>query len=168
MCVNTLRIRRAACHDAGALVRINFLGGERWPKGKGFYRKPQHIRFRHTTRHAIELDGVVVGCVVFSVDRRRVVIERFVIGSEYRRLALGTMAIARIVQRAVKGGRFVVTTIPEMDYRAIAFLKSCGWEAIRVERDYFKDCDGIRFCSPALANEVCVASQQEVSLGQES
>jgi ribosomal protein S18 acetylase RimI-like enzyme len=99
-------------------------------------------RYAHTSAMMVgELDGVLIGYVVYRFLKKRFVILNLTVHSDYRLRGFGRMLLDKLDDK----GKKIVIYLHEGNLGAQKFLRAIGYRATSVMRNHFNDGDAYRF-----------------------
>jgi [ribosomal protein S18]-alanine N-acetyltransferase len=98
------------------------------------------LRQRNCIGMVAEYDHQIVGFMVYELHKSRLHILNFSVGSEYRRMGVGTQMVLRLVDKLSQQRRQeIVLEVRERNLDAQLFFKSHGFKAITVLRHHYED-----------------------------
>ena len=98
------------------------------------------LRQRNCIGMVAEYDHQIVGFMVYELHKSRLHILNFAVGSEFRRMGVGTQMVLRLVDKLSQQRRQeIVLEVRERNLDAQMFFKSHAFRAITVLRQHYED-----------------------------
>jgi ribosomal protein S18 acetylase RimI-like enzyme len=96
-----------------------------------------------TIGKVVEVDGQVVGFLIYQVDRdsHEVIIKTLAVFPEWRRHDVGRGVIRSLDRKLTQGYERISAMVPESNLPAQLLLRESGFRAVRVHRRWFGDED---------------------------
>lgn len=138
------KIRYAEYRDTSDIARINRLSFQPPTEPAAFHHQLASPEF---TLLVADLEDEVIGYASFSRDVEKFVVEQLAVDPTFRRLGIGSSLIEHLIVR-LKGKRreWVEGIVSETNLGGQLFLKSCGFMAIEIMRDFVEEYhDAFRF-----------------------
>jgi ribosomal protein S18 acetylase RimI-like enzyme len=86
------------------------------------------LRKRNTIGMVVDIDGGVVGYILYEVLPRELHISHLAVHEAERRLGFGTAMVSKVLGKTCKGRRETVTAhVPDGQFGAMAFFRSLGF-----------------------------------------
>ena len=95
--------------------------------------------------YAFKVDGVVRGFVIFRVTKKRLLIGNIAVDPKYRRSKIATFLMHKVISKLSGERTKICATVSEKNLESHLFLKSCGFNAVKVLRNFFKEDDAYDF-----------------------
>ncbi len=100
------------------------------------------LRQRNCIGMVAEYDHQIVGFMVYELHKSRLHILNFAVASEYRRMAVGTQMVLRLVDKLSQQRRTeILLEVRERNLDAQLFFKSQDFRAVSVLRSHYDDTD---------------------------
>ena len=129
----------------GDIERVSEIDRECFPKpwtGEDF---SECLRQKQNIGKVAELDGKIVGFVLYELCRKKIYLLNMGVKSSRRRIGVGRRLIDHLKQKLEKPEYWlsIETHVSEENLSAHVFLRSMGFKAVSVERGFFSDEDGL-------------------------
>jgi len=96
-------------------------------------------------------DNRVVGFMLYELEKSRIYVPKLVVAKKFRRQGIGQQMVDRLVAKIKTSTRRtrIVLEVRETNLGAQLFLSQCGFRAVSVLRNHYKDTpeDGYRMCN---------------------
>lgn len=91
---------------------------------------------------AENLDGQILGFVIYELDATRLHVLNFAVAAEHRRCGVGRQMVDKLLGKLSPGRRVRITLeVRETNLAAQLFFAALGFRATTVLRDYYEDAD---------------------------
>jgi len=98
------------------------------------------LRQRNCIGMVAEHEDQVVGFMVYELHKNRIHILNFAVGSEYRRLGVGSQMVDKLVGKLSSQRRSrILLEVRETNLPAQIFFRENGFRAVSVLKDYYED-----------------------------
>ena len=91
-------------------------------------------RNRFNCGKVLEVDGLIIGFVLYSLDESYVSLETLAVTPDYRGLGFGSLLLNYVATKLTTSRKETYAEICESDLPAQLFLRANGWRAYRVVR----------------------------------
>jgi ribosomal protein S18 acetylase RimI-like enzyme len=147
-------------------VTVRFMVPEDWPTCQEiapWLSIPELERFSHAkdrggyVAETLGKKRKIVGFALVTMDRRSLELAQIAVNPDQLRQGVGRALVNSLLQfiaSPTSGIKRLVAMVQETDLGALKFLRACGFEAVRVQRDFFGHCDGIQLIARPAAGEV--------------
>jgi ribosomal-protein-alanine N-acetyltransferase len=100
------------------------------------------LRQRNCIGMVAEYDHQIVGFMVYELHKSRLHILNFAVGSEFRRMGVGTQMVLRLIDKLSQQRRQeIVLEVRERNLDAQLFFKAHNFRAVTVLRQHYEDTD---------------------------
>jgi ribosomal-protein-alanine N-acetyltransferase len=87
-----------------------------------------------------EINDRVVGVIVYELNRDHIFIKRIAVSSDYLRMGIGRALVSQVVGKMNPCSRKkILINVPESSLAGHLFLKSIGFRAVKVMRNYHQN-----------------------------
>ena len=98
------------------------------------------LRQRNCIGMVAERNGRVVGFMVYSLHRSRLLIRNFAVAPEFRHMGIGTQMVQRLISKLSQQRRQEIgVELRESNLIGQLFFRQAGFHAVAVMRSYFDD-----------------------------
>ncbi len=98
------------------------------------------LRERNCIGMVAEKGEQVVGYMLYELHKRRLDILNFAVAPYWRRRAIGTQMVDKLISKMSSHRRTVISVpVADSNLPAQLFFRASGFRAVRVERDYFDE-----------------------------
>jgi len=98
------------------------------------------LRQRNCIGMVAEQDDRVVGFMIYELDKTRLHVLNFAVGTEARRCGVGSQMLAKLVGKLSAQRRTRITLeVRETNLAAQLFFRASGFRAVRVLREFYED-----------------------------
>ncbi len=117
------------------------------------------LRQRNCIGMVAELEGRVIGFMIYELFQDRMHVMSFAVSAQYRRSGIGTQMIEKLINKLSQQRRTSITLeVRETNLPAQLFFQKQGFRATSVLRDYYEDTS-----EDAYAMEYLLVEDQPVS-----
>lgn len=129
------------------------------------------MRVRNQIGRVMVLDNLVVGYMLYSINKDSFGVVNIAVAKECRRLGVGSSLIWRLVSRLhVNRKNHVSCIVRESNLPALQFFRGLGFMATSVIKSPFDDCDedaySMRFSAVDESTKVPFSSRFSINLGE--
>lgn len=104
------------------------------------------LRKRNGIGMVAEVDGIVVGYVIYMLRKRSIEILHFAVDPHYSGRGIGRRIMDRMALKLTVLKRdFVTVSVNEYNVELQVFLKAVGFRCVNSERDFFDGADRLEF-----------------------
>lgn len=97
------------------------------------------LRQRGCIGMVAELDGVVVGFMIYELHENRIHLINFAVDLSHRRSGVGKAMMGELIRKLTSDRNRILLEVRETNLDAQKFFKSQGFRAISVLRDFYED-----------------------------
>ncbi len=100
------------------------------------------LRQRNCIGMVAEVDGNVVGFMIYELHKNRLHVLNFAVGSEYRRRGIGSQMVGKLLAKlSTERRNRVMLEVRETNLAAQLFFKSLEFKAVSVLREFYDDAE---------------------------
>lgn len=96
---------------------------------------------RNSIGMVAELDGEIVGYMVYEIHKNRLHVLDFAVAPEYRRHGIGRAMVAKLRSKLFAARKRIMLEVREGNLAAQLFFKSQGFMALSILKEFYDDCD---------------------------